>query len=92
MLEIDDDSDFSSLQESLPLTGTSVTLSTPLDSETTYYWQVRGVNDCGNGVVSETRSFTTGTLICAAPDLAIPDNDAGGIDSPAELDYRRRSD
>lgn len=33
---------------------------------TTYYWRVRGNSSCGEGPWSETRSFTTAPIICAA--------------------------
>lgn len=35
-----------------------------LESTTTYYWRVRGINKCGVGAFSSVRSFTTGTIVC----------------------------
>lgn len=35
-----------------------------LESTTTYFWRVRGINECGSGVFSSVRSFTTGTIVC----------------------------
>ena len=44
------------------------------DATTTYYWRVRGINECGTGNYSNVASFTTGTIICqttSAADLPI---------------------
>ena len=57
-LEIDDDSDFSSIDVSVPLVGESVTLESPLNSNTVYYWRVSVTNQCGANV-SSVFSFTT---------------------------------
>ncbi|MCB0516023.1 MAG: M43 family zinc metalloprotease [Chitinophagales bacterium] len=47
------------------ITTTSYTLTTTLSENTTYYWRVRGVNDCGTGSWSSVFSFTT--LSCTTP-------------------------
>ncbi|MCC6726514.1 MAG: proprotein convertase P-domain-containing protein, partial [Saprospiraceae bacterium] len=44
--------------------GNSYTPTTPLASNTTYYWHVRGINQCGNGAYSATWSFTTSNNTC----------------------------
>lgn len=33
-------------------------------STTTYFWRVRGNNECGKGDFSATNSFTTGSIVC----------------------------
>ena len=38
---------------------TSIRMTAPLDSSTTYYWQVRGINTAGTGPFSSTGKFTT---------------------------------
>ncbi|MDZ3824581.1 MAG: hypothetical protein U0S76_13345, partial [Pseudoxanthomonas sp.] len=39
--------------------GTSVAVTAPLNSNTTYWWRVRAANICGNGSNSQVFSFTT---------------------------------
>lgn len=58
VLEIDDNSDFSSIEVTLPVESESATLESPLDSNTTYYWRVSVSNQCGMNA-SEVSSFTT---------------------------------
>ncbi len=49
-----------------------------LDPATRFYFRVRGINDCGGGIWSPTRSFTTaGRPICILPD-------APGLIGPAD--------
>ena len=35
-----------------------------LNANTTYFWRVKGINECGSGDFSSVRSFTTGTIVC----------------------------
>ena len=42
------------------VTDTFFRATTPLDSETTYYWQVRGINPAGESLFSSTGLFETG--------------------------------
>ncbi len=59
LLEVDDDSDFSSVDYSATVAGTSHTAATALANETVYYWRVTANNTCGAGAASVTFSFTT---------------------------------
>ena len=73
-IEIDDNADFSSPVVSETVNGTSFTPGAALDTDTTYYWRVTANNTCGSGASSAVFSFSTGLLVCAAPNAAIPDN------------------
>lgn len=42
--------------------------SSNLASETTYFWRVRPINDCGQGVFSPAFTFTTSVIDCKAFD------------------------
>ncbi len=48
-----------------------------LSANTTYWWRVSASGACGGTQVSTPSSFTTGSLYCRAPNVAIPDNDPG---------------
>ena len=61
-----------------------------LDSETTYFWRIRGNNLCGTGNWSTTQSFTTANIVCSsntAMDLpiVIDDGPANTISSTIEI-------
>ncbi len=44
-----------------------------LDSETTYYWRIRGNNLCGTGNWSNIQSFTTANIVCTSnPAIGLP--------------------
>lgn len=59
-LEVDDDPAFGSIDYMVSgLTGTTHSLTTELDYNTTYYWRVRGDNSCGGGTDSAVFNFTT---------------------------------
>jgi hypothetical protein len=59
-LEVAADAGFSNIVISESgLSGTSYTAAAPLDPDTTYYWRVRGENNCGIGSYSAVFSFTT---------------------------------
>lgn len=63
------------------LTGTSHTLSTPLVSDTNYYWRVTAINPCGNQS-SQAFSFTTivDLNVCFIPSVKdIPDSNPTGL-------------
>jgi serine protease AprX len=58
-LEVDTTPGFGSPVIDVVVDATSFTPPTPLDTSTLYYWRVSGINLCGDGVASETFSFTT---------------------------------
>ncbi|MFZ0547089.1 MAG: PepSY domain-containing protein [Candidatus Promineifilaceae bacterium] len=59
-LEVATDAGFTNIVLSeTGLTGTSYTVSSPLDSDTTYYWRVQGSGTCGTGAYSAVFDFTT---------------------------------
>ncbi|MGF1555100.1 reprolysin-like metallopeptidase [Paucihalobacter sp.] len=83
-IDISTDAGFTNLVESATVTNTTYT-STTLNITTQYWWRVRAVNDCGNGIYSSA-SFTTANISCQAfnssdTPLGIPDNNATGINS-----------
>lgn len=78
-IEIDDNADFSSPEVSETVNGTSFTPAAALDTDTTYYWRVTANNTCGSGVSSSVFSFSTGLLVCTAPNVAIPDSNVAGV-------------
>ena len=74
--QLSDVSDFSNILVNVPGTENSqVNITSPLDGNSTFYWRVRTLNDCGGGEWAEY-SFTTADLSCAA---------SQGIDLPAEI-------
>ena len=81
-LEVATDAGFNSIVHTATgIAGTSYTMPTPLEMDTTYYWRVAAENPCGVGAFSTPFSFTTESRICIQPNLAIPDNDATGVSS-----------
>ncbi len=77
-VQIATDSNFNTIIDTGTTTSTSYQPSTPLLTETTYFWRVRATNVCGNGTLSAVRSFTTGAQQCFVGPLPIPDNNATG--------------
>ena len=55
---------FTTLDQVINNLSDSETVIGNLEATTTYYWRVRGVNECGSGEYSSVRSFTTGTIVC----------------------------
>ncbi|HSH03758.1 MAG TPA: proprotein convertase P-domain-containing protein [Anaerolineae bacterium] len=81
-MELATDVDFANIVATASTTMTTYTPMINLDPDTTYYWRVMTENSCGMGSSSATFSFTTASVICSSPGLAIPDNEpAGGSDS-----------
>jgi hypothetical protein len=62
-LEVASDMAFSNTVYSASVEGTSQTLTSKLQPSTTYYWRVRADNSCGQGEVSDSRSFTTKDIL-----------------------------
>jgi hypothetical protein len=61
-LEVASDMVFSNTVYSASVDSTSHALTSQLTSSTTYYWRVRADNSCGEGELSDSRSFTTTTV------------------------------
>ncbi len=59
LVQIATDAAFSNIVDSATLTGTSWSVSAPLDSLTTHYWRTQASNACGTSAFSTTYSFTT---------------------------------
>jgi hypothetical protein len=59
-IDIASDAAFNTIVDSGTSTGTSYSSGVLLNVGQTYHWRVRGVNACGVGLNSATRSFTTG--------------------------------
>ncbi len=71
-VEVATDPAFSNIVFSDSTTNTSLTLTSPLDPVTTYFWRVRSSNVCGTGTDSVTFSFTTRSI---PPILLVDDDD-----------------
>ena len=80
-LEVATDAGFSSVvyTATIDAPSTSHTAGSSLDVDTLYYWRVTSSNGCGSGTASAVFSFSTGTVYCNTPALAIPDDDPNGI-------------
>jgi uncharacterized repeat protein (TIGR01451 family) len=78
-VEVATDADFTAIVYTADTTQTSHKVTSPLPSATDLYWRVRTSNLCGEGATSPTFTFVTAILFCAAPELAIPDNNPAGI-------------
>ncbi len=63
-LEVSTTQDFTNVVLSETLVGTNLYDTPLLDGMTTYYWRVRGANECGVGDWSETFRFTTPNMVC----------------------------
>lgn len=74
IVEVATDNAFSNIVYSQAVSGTSHAVAAPLQGSTQYFWRVRTSNPCGAGGTSSTFSFTTEAFFCAAPGVAIPDN------------------
>jgi extracellular elastinolytic metalloproteinase len=78
-VDIATDAAFTNIVYTAPATGTSHTVASNLAANTLYYWRLTPINPCGTGTASAAFTFTTVNLICATPNLAIPDNNATGV-------------
>ncbi|MEO8197867.1 MAG: hypothetical protein ABI689_14215 [Thermoanaerobaculia bacterium] len=59
LLQVDDNSDFSSVTYSATVSGTSHVPATDLASNTHFYWRVQATNACGTGSFTGSFDFTT---------------------------------
>lgn len=73
-IDIASDSNFNNIVHTATVSATSYTLASELTGGTTYYWRVRAVTPCGNGIYSSTRSFQTANMICSSPQSSITSN------------------
>ena len=71
-VEIATDMGFTSIVFTSTLNGTTVAPTTPLDSNTIYYWRVIANNPCGDSSYSEVFNFTTAPAPGDCPDIATP--------------------
>lgn len=85
-IQLATDSSFSSIiEENNTLTTNSYTANS-LDFNTTYYWRVKSINNCGESAFSEVFNFSTANIFCNIyssidTPLNIPDNDTNGVNS-----------
>lgn len=72
-IQIDNNSDFSSLEHDATPSGTTYTVDPQL-ADGLYYWRVRASSAAGSGPWSNTRSFKIDTQAPATPALRTPQN------------------
>jgi hypothetical protein len=78
---------FGTIARTATVTGSQWTITTALNSGTTYYWRVRAKNACGAGPWSSYRSFTTACLSTVAPTLVSPASGATDVSLTPLLDW-----
>jgi gliding motility-associated-like protein len=89
VLELSDNAEFSTTIVSEVISVIQYSVS-DLDSDTSYYWRVKPINDCGEGEFSEVFTFKTANLkeVSASyggGSLQIPDNNENGLLVPLEI-------
>jgi subtilisin-like proprotein convertase family protein len=67
VLEIATDAAFTNIIES-PTVSTNVYMPTALENNTEYFWRVKPINSCGEGVFGASRTFTTIDFNCISQD------------------------
>lgn len=85
-LQIDNNSDFSSVTLEQSVTASTYAVSGLADG-TTFYWRVRAQNGCGYGSWSASRFFSTACNLPVAPNYVSPANGATGLAQPVALDW-----
>ncbi|WP_456378932.1 reprolysin-like metallopeptidase, partial [Lutibacter sp.] len=85
VLQISEDSSFTIITETATI-NTNFYIPTVLQLNTTYYWRVKSINDCGESSFSSANSFTTANEVCGLisstdTPLSIPDNNSTGVSS-----------
>ncbi|MEP6512192.1 MAG: proprotein convertase P-domain-containing protein, partial [Dokdonella sp.] len=78
-IEVASDPAFTNIVFTQTLSGTSVSMTTDLLANTTYFWRVTPTNICGTGSTSAVFTFTTQNAVCSSPGAPIPDNNATGV-------------
>ena len=91
-LEIATDSAFNNLVYSASEPSTSHRVASALDPNSEHFVRVRAVNACDSGNWSAAVSFTTASLVCTAPALAIPDGPAAGVATDLVINAEERID
>lgn len=84
-LQISDNNSFSTIIESA-IINTNFYVPTTLQLNTTYYWRVKSINNCGESTFSTGFNFTTANEVCGSISstgaaISIPDNNSTGISS-----------
>jgi subtilisin-like proprotein convertase family protein len=73
-VEISTSSTFTTIEQTISgVSSLPVTLSTPLQENTVYYWRVKTTNTCGTGAASAANRFKTGFPSCF-PSVDVPKN------------------
>ncbi len=85
-IQVDNNSDFSSVTVAPTATASTYALS-GLAAGTTYYWRVQAQSACGLGSFSASRSFTTACSLPAVPTFVSPANGATNMAQPIALDW-----
>lgn len=78
-VEIATDVTFSNIVYTADEPTTAHNVGIALAPDTGHYWRVTAVNPCGSGPASAAFSFTTANIICATPQVPIPDNNPAGV-------------
>ncbi len=74
------------------ITDTTYTPPDALDSETLYFWRVKGVNSVGGGPFSQPFSFTTGASAPGAVTLLSPSDQATNVSATPTLTWEVESE
>ena len=86
-VQVDNNANFSSPETDLripaPASNVSIVIA---DDCTARYWRVRGINACGVGGWSSSRSLNVCTTL-GVPPLVAPANGAVDLDQPVEIDW-----
>ncbi len=77
ILQLSDESDFSSIQIDSILSDTSISLQQNLFKDTDYYWRVKAINDGGESEWSEIWTFKT---VIEVPNISTPYSPENGAD------------
>ncbi|PHQ57622.1 MAG: hypothetical protein COC16_00430 [Lutibacter sp.] len=89
-VEISTDETFATIDETTSSLNTNFYFPESLQSNTIYFWRVKGVNVCGKSNYSPIFKFTTAPIICDTDNsvdtpLNIPDNTTSGVTSKINI-------